>query len=388
MGLAVLLAWTLPAIVASAGPGWKKVNAVPLELARHEVPEHQLLHVGIQVLDHGLPEDDEVRFALEDLRKSEARYIPVRLRDTLRITGFWGAVRVVPGGMDSSDLTVSGKIKVSNGKRLILDVSAVDATGLVWLDKQYKQLVDSWAYYDMGDGIFRQPFQNFYNRIANDLAAVRRKMKDPALTNIRRVSQLKFAADLAPAAFGDHLGTDRKGRTIVARLPAADDPMMARVHEIRKRDDMLVDTLTEHYTSFAVQMDETYLDWRRFSYEEVHAFDRARRQARTSRVLGAVAILGGGLSDATLFGGAMTGAMALRSGNALSKQAKMHAEALRELTVSFDAAMEPLVIEVENRTLRLTGSAEVRYEAWRELLQEIFASETGLPVKGDGVNPE
>ena len=31
------------------------------------------------------------------VRKSEARYIPIHLRNTLQSTGQWGAVRVVPG---------------------------------------------------------------------------------------------------------------------------------------------------------------------------------------------------------------------------------------------------------------------------------------------------
>ena len=61
----------------------------------------------------------------------------------------------------------------------------------------------------------------------------------------------------------------------------------------------------------------------------------------------------------------------------------MHTEALRELASSFDSELEPLLIEVEGQTLRLTGSAEAQYVEWRKLLKEIFAAEVGLPIDPD-----
>lgn len=379
----LLLSACLAAWPAGASKS-KKGKAVPLIVAGHETPARQLLDVGIQVLEHGLSSDEDALFELEkkgvyeDVRKSEARYIPVRLMDTLRLTGLWGAVGVVPEGLESLDVTVQGEIEESNGKRLILAVSAVDATGRVWLDKRYRQRADERAYRESKGDVFRQPFQNLYSRIANDLLAARRKLTDPEITEIRRVAALKFAADVAPVAFGDYLGTDQKGRTVVHRLPAAGDPMMARVNDVRERDHMLMETLTGHYTEFALRMDESYVDWRKFSYDEIRARNKARRQARTRQILGVVALLGGGLGDGSIFGGAM-----FLQGSAKSKVAKVHAEALRELAWSFDAEMEPLLVEIEGRTLRLTGSAEARYAAWRELLGKIFATETGLPADPD-----
>ena len=57
----------------------------------------------------------------------------------------------------------------------------------------------------------------------------------------------------------------------------------------------------------------------------------------------------------------------------------MHGESLKELGASFEAETEPLLIEVEGQTRRLTGTAEEKYMEWRRLLREIFAEETGLP---------
>ena len=45
---------------------------------------------------------------------------------------------------------------------------------------------------------------------------------------------------------------------------------------------------------------------------------------------------------------------------------------------SFSSEAEPLTIEVEGQTVRLTGSAEQQYATWRSMLKQIYAQETGL----------
>ncbi len=375
----------------------KTVPPVPLVQAQGEIPESSLLDVGIQVLDDGLPSNEDALFEMQedglfpDVRESEARYIPVRLMDTLQTTGFWGAVRVVPPGMDSVDVAVSGKIVESTGRKLELEIRAVDSAGRVWIDKTYKQPADSRAYREHKDGVLRLPFQYLYNRIANDLLKARNKLDESEIADLRAISELRFAADVVPVAFGDYLGRDRKGRTVLAKLPAADDPMMDRVTRIRERDYMFIDTLTEYYTSFYAQMDDSYASWRKYSYEEQLAMAKLKRQSRLRKALGALAILGGvaaaveggrnsgGVRDAGIIGGTMI----IQSGSAKAKEAKMHKEALRELSASFDAEVAPLLVEVEGQTLRLTGSVEAQYAAWRKLLRQIFITETGFPVDPD-----
>ena len=45
-----------------------------------------------------------------------------------------------------------------------------------------------------------------------------------------------------------------------------------------------------------------------------------------------------------------------------------------------DSEVTPLLIDVEGEVMRLSGSVETQYATWRNLLRQIFASETGLPV--------
>ena len=56
----------------------------------------------------------------------------------------------------------------------------------------------------------------------------------------------------------------------------------------------------------------------------------------------------------------------------------MHTETLEELSLSFDESVEPLVVDIQGTQHRLTGTVDTQYAEWRELLKQLFVSETGL----------
>ena len=365
-------------------------NPVELVQAQTEVPEELLLDVGIQIFDPGLPDDEYERYMLEergvfaDVRKSEARYFPLRLKQALEASGFWGAVRLVPSS-HVVDVRIGGAIWKSNGKKLEVDIKVVDATGKEWLDKRYKDEANPMAYKDKETD--REPFQDLYNEIANALLEVSRKLDEEDIVEIRRVSELRFANYLAPTAFEEYLKV-KKNKYKIERLPSYEDPMMLRLAEIRERDFMFVDTLNEYYADFDAQMEESYNGWREFSYEEQVALDKLNRAKNIERILGIAAVVGGVV--ATTKGGrwgrgggqvAILGGMAaIQDSFEKAEEAKMHREGLRELAASFDSEVAPILLDVEGEVLRLTGSVETQYATWRQLLRQIFAAETGLPM--------
>ncbi len=360
--------------------------------ASGEMPEDALLDVGIQIFDPGLPPGDSYTLEedgiYEDIRKSESRFIPVELMNTLQATGNWGAVRVVPRGTDSVDLIVRGRIEQSSGRKLVIDLRAVDAAGRVWLEKRYKRVAHPRVYKD--EDYDREPFQDVFNMIANDLLTARDKLEIDELRRIRTIANLKFAADLAPIAYQDYLGKDRKGRTIAVKLPAEGDPMMERVAQVRERDYLFVDTLTEYYANFHAEMSEPYDNWRSFSYDEEMARRKQKRTAMLQTILGAAGMLGGlvmdgddNASSAAKQAAIIGGSMAVQAGMNKFQEVKLHVEALRELASSFDSEVAPLLVEVEGQTLRLTGSVESQYTTWRQLMRDFFISETGLQVDPD-----
>lgn len=381
----------LMALMATASMGAAEM-AAPTKViqASHEVPEDQLLDVSIEVFDPGVPDPGEVSpkkmdGIYPDVRKSEARYVPMQLKETLQSTGFWGAVRVVPEGASSAEVTVSGLLVKSTGKDLVVEIRVFDVSGKEWLEKKYKQEANPFVYIDEKQGHL-DPFQGLYAQIANDMLRRLQKFDPEKLRELRRVSELRFASALAPADYEEYLGVNRKGRYEVERLPAQDDPTMIRVAQIRERDYMFVDTLNEYYSEFCVSMEEPYDNWRAFSYEEQVALAELRRQARMRKIIGALAILGAvtaspgsGLEAAARDAALIGGIAAVQSGIAKGKEAKIHAEALRELANSFGIEVAPMVVEVEGESVRLTGTREEQYTAWRELLGQIYAAETDLP---------
>src|SRR5215510_10290300 len=397
-----LLAGTVLAMVfALTGCVTSETKPIPKIAAKQatvQIPQAELLDVGIRVFDPGIPEnlkDNEEALAKKriypDLRKAEARYIPTLLRETLETTAQWGAVRVIPNTAEFVDVIVTGELIDSNGGFLAVDVTVTDAAGRVWIkDKRYSSLVDLGAYKTTASLKARDPFQNVYSEIANDMVVARDKLTALDRESIRKVASLRFAQDLAPDAMAGMTSKDKNGITQVARLPADGDPTLARIEKIRERDTAVVDTVNDYYASFHDSMEDSYGSWRQTSFTELEKEMRAKSAARTRTVLGAAALIASifapnscstydscRIADAARNAGAMGGIAAILSGVKKYADAKVHAEALKELTTSFQSEVAPQVVEVEGHTLRLTGTAEDQYREWRKLLKQLYEEETG-----------
>lgn len=366
---------------------------VPIMSAQAEIPEHLLLDVGIEVFDPGeLPEAEVEELGIPaEVRDAEARFIPIHLKNTMQKTGQWGAVRVVPAGTEGTEVLVRGRIEQSDGEILEVRIDAYDATGRRWFSKFYKAEIAAHFYNGTEQGV-KDAFQDLYNTVANDLARYKIRFTPRQIENIRRISELRFAVDLAPDVFGQHIAADTDGIYQIRRLPAVDDPMLVRVRGIRERDYLLIDTVNGYYDSFYVEMFEPYENWRRFRSEEAAALREVKREATNRKLLGAAAILGAialqvfgndnvSANTSTLRNVMVVGgAMAVKSGFDKGAEAQIHEDALRELDTSFEAEVSPFVVEVEGETVELTGSAEAQFQTWRALLQKIYLSETGLTV--------
>jgi len=364
---------------------------IAAEKATVEVAEDELLDVGVRLFDPNVPQDEkeqEKRRIFPEVRNAESRYIPVLIRDTLEGTGHWGQVRVLPRDGTGMEVFVDGRILESDGRQLELEIVVTDAAGRTWLRKTYEGEADTRAYKDVVSKP-RDPFENVYNTFANDLLAARRALTREQRIELRRVADLRFAADLAPYAFGSYLAQDRKGLYSVTRLPADDDPVVQRMQRVRERDYALVDTLNEYYANFGGSIAEPYTQWRKFTYEELEAEAQAKREALTRQVLGAVAVVGGIMAGAETNSSAgsaaataavLGGMYAFKSGLDKRAEIKVHAESLKQLGDSFQSEVQPMVVDVEGRTLQLKGSAEEQYAEWRQLLRELYEHETGLPA--------
>ena len=75
--------------------------------------------------------------------------------------------------------------------------------------------------------------------------------------------------------------------------------------------------------------------------------------------------------------GAIGGTAAVLSGIKKFSDAKTAAQEVKELATSFQNEVAPQVIELQGRTLKLTGTVEEQYREWRKLLGDIYREEAG-----------
>jgi hypothetical protein len=360
-----------------------KSTSVPvLDAPATPVPDAELLDVGVVILDPGISSVEDEEQVYPEVRRAEATFMATELADVLTEQGGWGAVRVVPDERQFSDLLVRGTILQSDGEALELKIRVSDARGTLWLDKRYTGITSRYAY-EQGTRTKQDPFLSVYRMIANDMLAAFQRLPADERTTIRRVAEMRFARDFANGAFADYLNEDPSGQVTLRRLPSEEDPMLARVRGLRQRHYVFVDTLQGHYTGFSDDMYTPYQEWRKASYEETVALRELENEAKREMIAGGAAILAGIVAQSS--GSSMTrsaGAIGVVGGGALLKrglekraESNIHSLALEELGQSLDAEITPRVIELEDRTVRLTGNVEDQYDQWRELLADIYAAE-------------
>jgi len=362
---ATCFAILLSGMIGSAG-------VVPLQAEPAvQIAEDELLDVGILVLDPGIKKShllNGYEYINSDLRRSEAAFIAVHVMRTLQGTESFGLVRMMPSNSLSADLYVTGRIRESSGRRLGLELEVVDATGRRWLKRAYKQKARPASYaFSFHSNV--EPFQEVYQNFADDLVLAQGRMKEEYLGVLRQIAELRFAAQLAPGIFGDYLTVDRQGRIELGRLPARDDPMLARIRTIRTRDEFFLDLLAERYQGFYAAMDKPYDDFRATRYEVELALRDARAQANLANAKALFA------PPNREFGSRDPG---LARADFFRRQAAAQAEYLDEIANTFTAEVDPLKLELDGEVIRFEGTIEDQYRQWQELLEKIFETETGM----------
>ena len=363
----------------------KTTSYEQVHLESEVTPEELLLDVGVGIFNPGIDAlSVEEEGVYPKIREAEARFIPFKLMETLQHTGNWGVVRVVPDRISEMDIWVDGEILKSDGENLWLQVSVEDASGKRWFSKKYTDIAGKYSY-DGTTANRSEPFQKIYNQIANDMLAYRNQYDAGEIRTIRTIAELKFARDFSPEVFHDYLELDEKGRYSITRLPAEGDPSLQQIRQIRERDNIFVDTMQQYYASFVNQMEAPYREWREAYFLESQALKEVKSESNARLIGGALAVLAGILAQgvdsrtANTAGwvGIGAGAAAIQSGLQKREEAKIHVEALEEVSASLDSEIEPHSIDLEDRTVTLTGTVREQYGQWRRILKEIHATETG-----------
>ncbi len=373
-----------------------------LVMAESSAEEAMLLDIGIVKFDAGIPDKNrpERTGVYEDIRLAEAKYIPYHMKTTLQGTGHWGAVRVIPSASAFTDVIVSGQIIKSDGEYVELEITVTDATGRHWFTREYETQTGLTSYSNRRDRR-RDPYQKVFNDFANDLQEHAALMPAKQLQRTRRVAELQFFADMSPTAYSDYLSSDKDGIVTVARLPAENDPSVARLRQIRERDRLVIDTLNEHYANFYYGISIPYRSWRKNARAETIKFRQEKRSAQLQALVGVVVLAGStqidtqssasrnthNINRALQYQGLSRGLNTVFAAIMRSREAGLHLDTIAELSESFGNEAAPMVVSVEGQERRLTGTAEAQYESWRQMLREIHEAETGFSQTVDVGTP-
>ena len=398
--LVALLASCASSSGGNYGPAYESSSSTPVVVENVEP-----LDVSISVFNPGITSDKEEYAAggvFPELRRAEAMHMAVKLRDQLSSSQNFAAVRVTPDLTSNADLYVKTKILSSNGLEISLKVSVIDSTGKVWINnKSYKyrvpkRIFDDPRNRDKENYLKVDPYQQIYLMISNDLASYLKRLRTTNAENIHTVTSLRFAQNFSPQAFSDILRESR-GRYTLTGKPDFNDPMLERTRNVQYRDQMFIDSMQTHYDSFSSEMKTNYSIWQQESYLESLAAEQAKKQARRAgfgAALMAIATiaLAGECDSANCVrniggvGAAATGALAGQSAKK-RQEAKIHLSQLNEIGKSLDQTLSPSVIEMEDTTVTLTGTANEQFNQWRGILKRIYEAET-MPTKSIEILPK
>lgn len=357
------------------------------------------LNVAVPVFDPGIPMDeygntDDEEVVEQDIwpqvRRLEANRFAINTKNALAKTKAFGAIRVTPDAGATADLYVLGKINYSDTETVEIGIRVIDATNNILGEEEFEHRVSEGFYRDAlrkGDN----PYEPIFNNIAGYVYDLLTGLSEQDKKNIQGVSDMRYAAMYSPEAFDRYMeerttGFFSKQTTIeLVGLPAESDPMYQRINVIKAKDEEFIDNLQDSYDTFYATTDDAYRTYQRETLP-VAADIRRKRQTRTAQqagavLLGAAAIMLGKNSNSSL-GEVATVATAAGAVYTLSEAIKTNREIgtqralLDEMGQNLDIKVTPQVIEYNEQSIELKGTASEQHAQLREKLNQIYSLES------------
>jgi hypothetical protein len=150
---------------------------------------------------------------------------------------------------------------------------------------------------------------------------------------------------------------------------------------------LFIDTLDEYYANFYRQVYPVYHNWRKATYNDAIEYKELRAKSKQKIISGTAAILASvgsiyasdnGYVDASGVAGVGAGATLIISGIRTRQEAEQLADKLREVGSAAEAELVPTTIDLENQTVRLSGSVEEQYEQLRDILKRLYLEDLNL----------
>lgn len=301
--------------------------------------------LAVEVLPVQVPDPER-----SEIRAAESSYMAYELRQTLESAAQFGPVRMLSAPSAGHELVIHSALVRSNSRHLTLAVRATDASGRNWIDDQYEHTASP---EDYANGT--EPFAALYQHVTADLIGYRNRLTIAELKDVTELARLRRAATLAPSAFGGYV-KESGGRYQINRLPAENDPLIARINRIADAQALFADAVDPNFARFHKDMGPTYILWRKtlFESEQVMANYREKSARKSARDKSARSIY-----------------------NEL-RELKLYQQTIRETMESFVFRMQPTRLEVNGEIMELGGTLSQQTQRWQEILNQLFAAELGL----------
>ena len=230
----------------------------------------------------------------------------------------------------------------------------MDASGRSWVERTFRGTVPE--------------TQPVYDEIAASLSLARAQFDARELRRIRDVSMLRYAAQLAPSVFGDYLRVAGDGTFVLERLPAASDPMLARIRRLRETEYVITDAVDARFHELYGEIRSVYDVWRSYRQKTLEY-----SQTNAERALATASSAPRGSYEDLLN----------RYEN--YKWDRVTVQEIDRLAVAFDNEVGPKVEAMETRVAELRGWVDERYATWNRLLEALFEAETEAEAEVEGL---
>ena len=328
----------------SAEPEWQRPEA--LLVARQ--PNTPMLDIGVVLFDPGVePEDDS---AQATVRRLEASLLVHELKTALERSNQWGVVRLVPEASPLTPLSLHSKVLLSDGRDLVVRVTARDAMSQEWFDHTI-------AYRGSLSGDETKEISHIFHSLSNRLLQSWEQYS--ARNQLIVASEILYAQTLVPDAFAGMLNVSESGWQL-DRLPANNDPMLARISRVRNQEYLFCDAIDEQYGDLAVRVAPTYALWRRATAEQALWLEQYEQR---------VSERGDNAGDGRF--------ARMQAHYAAYRSYRTQEQALWELAEAFEGESQPTMLKTASRVVSLEGTLATQYDEWRQILRNIFILEQG-----------
>ncbi len=365
------------------------------------------LDVAIPVFNPGLPIDafgeidgDELEEEgiWPQLRRTEAKLFAAEMKTALDNEQVFGSVSVVPDASTPSDLFVLGEIIQSDSEEVEIEVMVVNSTGEIMGKRRFDHTVSTGFMRDqLNTG--RNPYEPVFKKASAYVVEILADLSKQEKTYIKNMSLMRYARYYSPESYDKYISTDIKRKNgqryyqfELTGLPDENDPMLTRIRDLRAQELLFVDRLQDNYDVFQAETKTAYATWQEETLPEILAAREAQAQRNKQALLGVGAAIltavlikkaseradsGRDSSDLNL--GAVAAGLgsvyAINEAFKSNARLKVHSEVIEEQGQALDLSVSPTVIEFENQTLELQGTAQEQYLQWKTHLRKIFKEE-------------